>query len=107
MEKEQRTPKQNNALHQYFEMVAQTLNDAGYTVQLVLNEKMDLDWDKDMVKELLWRPAQKALIRKNSTTELEKQKDIDLVYDHLTRFLGERFGVYVEFPSLEMLERYE
>lgn len=94
----QRTEQQNRALHLFFELLAQELNAAGYTVQLVLAQKMDLDWDKEMVKELLWRPAQKALLRKKSTTELSKQEDIDRVYEHLNRHLGEKFGLHVEFP---------
>lgn len=93
-----RTPTQNNALHLYFENLAEELNQAGFTVQLVLKEKMDLDWDKEKIKELLWRPAQKAILGKHSTTELSKQMDIDQVYDHLNRHLGEKFHIFVPFP---------
>jgi regulator of replication initiation timing len=101
MTEKKRTLVQNNALHQYFSMVAQELNDAGYTVQLVLKEKIDLDWDTHKVKELLWKPAQQAIVRKQSTTDLDKVKDIDLVYDHINRHLGEKFGISVPFPSKE------
>ena len=93
-----RTPTQNNALHLYFELLAEELNQAGYTVQLVLKEKMDLDWDKEKIKELLWRPAQHAILGKKSTTELSKQMDIDRVYDHLNRHISEKFGIHVGFP---------
>jgi hypothetical protein len=51
------------------------------------------------VKELLWRPAQKAILRKKSTTELFKIEDIDKVWEHLNRHLGEKFGLHVPFPS--------
>lgn len=93
-----RTEKQNNALHLYFMWLATELNLAGYTVQLVLKEKMDLDFTPEMVKELLWRPAQKAILKKKSTTELKKLEDIDLVYEHLNRHLGEKFGIHIPFP---------
>lgn len=94
----QRTDQQNRALHLWFELLATELNNAGYTVQLVLSKKMDLDWDKEKVKELLWRPAQRAILGKESTTELNKQEDIDKVFDHLNRHLGEKFELHVEFP---------
>lgn len=98
---EPRTGQQNKAMHKYFELLAKNLNDAGYTVQLVLKEKVDLDWTKDMVKELLWRPSQKAILRKRSTTELNKQEEITRVYDHLNRHISEKFGIHVPFPSHE------
>lgn len=96
---QKRTIKQGSALHLYFEMLARELNDAGYTVQLVLKEKIDLEWDKEKVKELLWRPAQEAITGKKSTTELNKGSDIDLVFNHLNRHLGEKFGLHIEFPD--------
>jgi len=94
-----RTEAQNNALHLYFTWLATELNLAGYSVQLVLKEKMDLDFTPEMVKELLWRPAQQALLRKKSTTELDKISDIDAVWEHLNRHLGEKFGLHVSFPT--------
>lgn len=60
---------------------------------------MDLDWDKESVKDLLWRPAQKALLKKSSTTELNKLQDIDKVWEHLNRYLGVNFGIHVPFPQ--------
>ena len=98
-ERSLRTEQQNRALHLYFEQVAEALNDGGYTVQFVLKEKVEVDWDKDMVKDLLWRTAQQAILKKVSTTELAKQEDIDKVYDHLNRHLGEKFGIHVEWPT--------
>lgn len=93
-----RTAQQNRALHLWFEMLAQEFNGAGYTVQLVLSKKIDLDWDKGKIKELLWRPAQQAILGKKSTTELSKQEDIDRVYEHLNRHLAEKFELHVPFP---------
>jgi hypothetical protein len=98
----QRTSQQNKALHKYFALLATELNAAGFSVQLVLKEKMELDWNERSVKELLWRSAQQALLGKQSTTDLDKQEDITLVYEHLSRHLGEKFGVQVDFPSHEI-----
>ena len=94
-----RTSNQNNALHLWFELVADELNNDGYSVQLVLKQKRDLNWDKEKVKELLWRPAQQAILGKTSTTDLKKIGEIDLVYEHLNRHLGEKFEVHIPFPD--------
>ena len=94
-----RTDTQNDSLHLWFEMLAQRLNEAGFTVQSILAKKIELSWTPTFVKELLWRPAQKKLLGKKSTTELAKIEDIDLIYDHLNLHLGEKFGVEVPaFP---------
>lgn len=95
----QRTYSQNRALHLFYRLLAETLNNSNLTVQLVLAKKMDLEWDEHKVKELLWRPAQQAILGKKSTTELSKTEDIDKVYDHLVRHLGEKFEIEVpEWP---------
>lgn len=98
----QRTDQQNKALHVYLGHVAQALNDAGYTVQKALEHRMELDWTPELAKELIWRPLQKALLGKKSTTELEKTGEIDQVYEHLTRYLGEKLHIeHIEWPHLE------
>lgn len=103
----QRTETQNNALHLWFSLLAQEFNDAGYSVQLILKEKIDLEWDEKKIKELLWRPAQEAILGKRSTTKLRKQEDIDKVYEHLNRHLAEKFFIHVPFPNKEQLAEYE
>lgn len=95
-----RTAQQNKALHAYFRMLANALNDAGFSVQLVLQKDVELTWTTDMVKELLWRPTQKALTQAKSTKQLRKQEDIDLVYEHLNRHISEHFGIHIPFPSM-------
>lgn len=100
------TRTQQNALHLWFELVAEELNAGGFTVQLVLKQKMDIDWNKSLVKEILWREAQKVILGKESTTELKKTEDIDKVFDHLNRHLGEKFWVHVPFPSEQEMIKY-
>jgi hypothetical protein len=94
-----RTDTQNRSLHLWLDMVSKELNGAGYNVQLVLKEVIDLEWTGELAKELLWRPIQKALIKKKSTTELDKVQEIDIVYDHINRYLAERFHIHVPFPN--------
>lgn len=59
---------------------------------------MDIDWTPELVKELLWRTAQKAITGKDSTTQLDKVEDINIIYEHLNRHLGQLFGIHVPFP---------
>ena len=95
-----RTSQQNRALHLYFTMVAQALNDAGYSIEQVLsNFTMELDWSPDSVKSILWRTAQKRLLGKHSTTELSKQEEIDKVYEGMNRFLAKLGIEHIPFPS--------
>lgn len=96
----QRTLQQNKALHKYFTLLAEELNQAGYDMRRTLKPGVDIPWSPETVKEYLWKPIQNAQLMKQSTTELTT-KEIDLVYDTLTRHLGETTGVSVEFPSQE------
>lgn len=101
-----RTDQQNKALHVYYQLLADELNGAGYPIKLVLSKyKTDIDWDMQSVKDLIWRPIQKALLGKTSTTELSKQGDIENVYEHINRFVGENFGVFVPFPVDEQRQK--
>ena len=92
-----RTEQQNRALHLFFHQLAEHLNNSNLTVQTVVKEAIEIDWTDKLVKELLWRRAQQAILGKDSTTELAKLEDIDRVYDHLVRHLGEKFGL--EIPA--------
>lgn len=100
--KEIRTIRQNSALHLYFTHLAETLNLAGLDVRAVLKPDVEIPWSGTMVKELLWRPVQKIYLNKKSTTRLTKD-EVNEVWKILDRHLAEKFGVLVEFPSIETL----
>lgn len=93
-----RTQKQNNALHLFFEMLAEELNNAGLDMRVVIKPEVDIPWSKESVKEYLWRPIQKAQLNKKSTTSLTKS-EVDEVYAVLMRHLSEKFGLFVNFPA--------
>lgn len=95
----QRTARQNRALHLYFKLVADTLNDAGLDMRVVLKPEVEIPWSQKTVKEYLWRPIQRIQLRKESTTDLTT-KDIDLVFDTMNLHLGNH-GVHTPFPSIE------
>jgi len=94
-----RSAKQNDALHLWFEMLADALNAAGWDMRKTIREGIDVPWSKESIKSYLWKPVQKEYLRKESTTELDRGKDIDAVYDIVNRTIAQRTGVSVPFPS--------
>ena len=97
-----RTTKQNNALHLFCTQLATTLNDAGLDQRIVLKPGVSIDWSLESVKKYLWGSIMLAVTGKEHTSDLDRN-EIDKVYMQLSRHLGERFGVLVEFPSKERL----
>lgn len=97
-----RTDKQNNALHLYFKLLAEALNDSGQDMREVIRQEIDIPWTPETIKEYLWRPVQQKYLRKTSTAHLKKN-EIDKVFDIVNKVIGERTGVYVAFPSMESL----
>ena len=97
-----RTLNQNSALHRFFDLLASTLNAQNLTVDVVV--KAETKWNQERVKELLWRPIQKAVIGKESSTKLTT-KELTEVYDVLNKALGEKLGIHVEFPNYEQMEK--
>lgn len=97
-----RTLQQNKALHVLFKLLADELNDAGYDMRRTLKPEVQISWNPETVKEYLWRPVQKAQLRKRSTTELTTD-EIDKVFDTINRHLGEKFGLHVSFPNIDYL----
>ena len=103
-----RTLKQNAALHLMFTQLAQELNEAGFDMKKTLKPEIEIMWNDFMVKEYLWRPLQKTILGKQSTTQLTTT-EIDKVFDVLTRHLGQKLGIELAFPSIEslMLDKLE
>ena len=97
-----RTSSQNRALHLFFTHLSNELNDAGYDMRKVLKPAVDIPWNATSVKEFIWRPIMKAQLGVDSTRDMTT-KDIDSVLDTITRHLGEKFGLFVEFPSIETI----
>jgi hypothetical protein len=97
---DKRTNRQNNALHVLFKLLADELNEAGLDMRKTLKPGVEIPWTGDSVKEYLWRPIQQAQLNKKSTTELTT-KEIDAVFDTINRHIGEKFGLFVPFPSID------
>ena len=99
----QRTSAQNRALHKDCEIIAEKLNDAGYTVQNTI--KIDIPFTTVWVKEFMWKPIMKKMTKLKSTTDLEKNGlDINEIHKVLMNELGEKLQIeYHPFPSEENL----
>lgn len=96
---EQRTNLQNRSLHKFCEMLAEELNNAGYDMKATLKEDAEIPWNKDLVKEFLWKPIQKAMVDKTSTTEMDTT-DPSKIHEVLMRHLGSKLGInYIDWPS--------
>ena len=95
-----RTTQQNKALHLYFRLLAESLNEAGLDMKKVLKPTIDISWNERNVKGYLWRPIQNAQVIKKSTTELNSD-EIDKIYEVINRHISEKFGIYVPFPNEE------
>ena len=99
-EDKKRTLKQNNAIHLYCTLLASAFNDSGQDMRTVLKPSVSIPWTPENVKEFLWKPIQKALLHKDSTTELDRV-EVNKVYEILSTHLAEKFGVFEEFPHIE------
>jgi hypothetical protein len=100
----QRTQQQNRSMHLAFRLLADSLNQAGLDQRKVLKPSVAIPWTGASVKQMLFKPIMDAMTTKKSTTELEKNGEIDYVWDTLMRHLGEKFGIeYIPLPSLQGL----
>ena len=95
---EKRTLLQNKAMHKYFSMLSEALNEAGYDMKKTLKPEIDIPWTPAMIKEHLWRPIQLAMTNKTSTTE-QQTIDVSAVYETLNRHTSTKLGVSVGFPD--------
>lgn len=104
---EQRTNQQNKSIHLFCKKLADELNGKGYYMQLVLKPTYELAWDTKTVKEHLFKPFEKALYKKASTTELTTD-EVSNVHLQLMKNLQEKLTQldFIDFPSYEQTENY-
>lgn len=96
----QRSLKQNSALHVWAQLMANALNDAGLSMEVILSHKTSIDWTMYGVKEHIWKPAQEAMTGNESTSTAEKV-DYIKVYEVLNRHFSENHGIHVPWPVRE------
>jgi len=98
-----RSSKQNRALHKLFTIMSEQLNEMGleFNYDGVTGKKLSTRYTPDVVKNYFWRPIQMALFDIESTKHINTIQ-INEIVDVISKFFGER-GVVIEFPSVEML----
>lgn len=97
----QRTPTQNKCVHLYCEQVSEELTNKGITFDMFFKPGFQVPWNKETVKENVWRPLQIAICNKVSTTE-PLTTDYNKIYDYVNLKLAD-YEIHVPWPSKESL----
>jgi hypothetical protein len=98
--KNTRTSQQNRALHKFFQMVADMLNEKGQTFKVL--DEFESQFTGTIVKECIWKPIQLVMFGTDSTKKL-KTNEINIILDVLSDHFS-KIGEVVEFPSIENLQ---
>ena len=101
LKKPQRTNPQNRAIHLFFRQLAAELNGIGVTCKfssILKDVFLEKEWDEHTIKEFIWRPVQKAVLGKDSTTQLSTT-DIDRIAKPIIQALGYKYNLGLVFPS--------
>lgn len=102
------TRQQQKSLHLFFSLLAEELNTKGKDMRVILKPTWQIWWTPQAVKRDLWKPLQKAMYGKESTTDLLKHEEIDKIHETIMHYLGEKHEIeYIEFPHMEHGEEDE
>lgn len=93
---EQRTSQQNKALHKGFQQIADYLIENNITLQEAF-KNMEIRPTMEAIKSV-YRQIAHAKYDIKSTTELTT-KQVDQVWEDMTKAISEATGVYFDFPS--------
>lgn len=94
-----RSSLQNAALHKLFEHISNELKELGITYRWkgLRGKEFETPYTGVIVKEFIWRPIQKTMFDKTSTTKLTTG-EINEIFSVLSKFFAEK-GICIEFPS--------
>lgn len=96
----QRTVRQNAALHCWLRDLAKSLNEAGFDMlTFPWKEGVEIPWSLDLAKERLWMPVQEVVTGKRHTSDLTT-KEVNDVYEPLARRIAQT-GVQVPPMGVE------
>ena len=96
-----RTLSQNAALHKYFSLLADALNDAGYDVGATI--KVPVDFTPETVKQYMAKPILHALWHDKEGTHELSTTEVSELYEHMNRLTAEKFGIGIDLPSEQSL----
>ena len=99
--KKQRTSKQQAAIEVYCRELAGAMNDAGFDMTTFpYREGFKLKWTQESVKQTFWKPTQRHLFGKKSSTQLNTS-EVSEVYEAVDLGISQNTGVSIEFPHRE------
>ena len=95
----QRSPQQRKALEVYCDMLATSLNNAGYSFNDNTIIRLPVQFTQENVKETIFKGAMRGLYPdKDSTTELSTT-EIQSVYENLNLYTAEHWAISVPWPD--------
>lgn len=101
-----RTALQNRALHKFFGIIADRLNDLGHEcIVQRLDDLVGMPYTTNLVKENVWKVVQIDLFDIESTTKINTEQ-INQIADVIIKFYAEK-GIIVDFPRKELKELKE
>ena len=98
-----RTLKQNSALWKYLTLLAEEMDGAGLDMREAIS--VPIQPTKDNVKSEMWDRVQMALFPEVDSSRKLSTKQIQQVYENMDRFTAQKFGISIEWPSVEELMR--
>ena len=94
--KPNRTSAQNSAIHVYCREVASVMEASGMDMKTVIKDGVPIVPTMYLIKDYMWRPIQKAVTGKESTTKLDVV-EVNDVYEQLSKLLAEKYSIDVPF----------
>ena len=98
-----RSNTQNNSLHLMFQQLSDECLDKGIEMRDIVRDELPIEVTPENIK-WLWKKLQKALLKTDSTTQLTKGGQIELVYRNFNKILIERTEGEIEMPPWPCLK---
>jgi hypothetical protein len=92
-----RTLVQNAALHVYCSQLAKKMDEGGIDMATFFKKDVHVPWTTLLVKETMWKPIQRLVLNKSSTTDANTS-EYGKVYEVLNRHLAAQHGLHVPWP---------
>ena len=97
------TAKQRNAIHLWFEQVADHLNSQGIDKIIVIDalktRGLDVQWSGASFKNDVYKPVYNKVSSQDSTEDATSS-DHDICYNGLIKYFGQEFGIQLPpWPS--------
>lgn len=99
-----RSLAQNRSLHLWLERLAESLNDAGFSVNDKVVIHADISFTKENLKAIAVHPVMTALFPEIDSTAKLSKTQINDVYLHVDRAISERTGISVAWPTQEQID---